>query len=181
MASEHDPNWIMKAFPHHFPWGRGGPSEKRPRPISRANLFRHYLTLSTGVFQGYNYALHVYDILARASLSSRTFVHSTFKASDTRYNNKAQQFKDVGINDLKAAASYFKACSDARRNGSPLPTKPTGGTAAAAQFFRTVGSACKGAEHTSEHAGDARVRSYNMHYRFGKPTWWYVSFAFRTA
>jgi hypothetical protein len=90
------------------------------------------------------------------------------------FSNQANLFQNLTVTELKAASGYFKAVSAARRNNLPLPARPTGNTAVAAQFFRTVTSACKGAEHTSEHAADARVRSYNMHYRFGKPTWWYV-------
>lgn len=168
--------WLIRAFPHKFPWGRGGPCEPRPVKLSRNRLFEYYARVSSGAFLGYDYVLHVYDIIARASLSSRTYLTASFKPYvPSTEPDRASNLSQVSVADMKAAAAYHKALSESRRLGHVPPPKPSGATLLGCQFHNSVAAVCRFAEHTSEHAGDARVKSYNMHYRFGKPTWWYVS------
>src|SRR5579872_6921361 len=75
-----DPEWWLKAFPHLFPFGRGGPNEARRTRVSVEACMEHYLRLSTGQFQGYEFALHGYDVVARQQLGRRAYLQTKLRS-----------------------------------------------------------------------------------------------------
>ncbi len=164
-------------FPYLYPFGRGGPSEKFRRiRIGRDLLFSHYLRLSTGAFMGFEFALHIYNCMALTKLMDRVRITASYQSNrgfgadaqiGSRYNNLTNE-------ELSAVGKYFASVRAARKNGTADPPKPQNLSARGMAFLKSVRSSCESMQHTSEYAGNARVRSYCMHYRFGKPTWWYV-------
>lgn len=65
LMKESDPRWPELLFPNLFPFSRGGFGEQRVHKMSREELVRHWMRLSTGAFRGYEFLLFAYDILAR--------------------------------------------------------------------------------------------------------------------
>jgi hypothetical protein len=72
-------DWLERAFFQLFPFGCGGPSDARRQvKVSRTECVRHYMRTCYAGFLQSEFALHTYDVKARADMSSSAFVRARF-------------------------------------------------------------------------------------------------------
>jgi ASC-1-like (ASCH) protein len=178
-----DPEWWLKAFPHLFPFGRGGPNEARRTRVSVEACMEHYLRLSTGQFQGYEFALHGYDVVARQQLGRRAYLQTKLRHGGARVEPGAESSErkdadpsDFAVNarDLTLAAAVIEEQGRALRLGRRPPPMPSTVNPSVTQLVRNVKVCAAAAKHTYEHSQAARLQMFAMHYCFGMPTYWYV-------
>lgn len=201
MTWTNEKDWFERAFAlNGFPFGRGGPSEKRGGkkdplgvPVSIAECLAHYPLLSLGKrFLQYDYALHAYDARATREMNAHQQLRGkvpapngfdTDRDAKTSENNapptRAAFFAKLTPNDLKSAADYslsqrraghFNA--DARPLPPPLP--PSARTEVATAFIKSMRTMCAQAEHTTEHTYRAKDKDFAVANTRGKATYWYV-------
>ena len=178
-ASDSEADWFEKAFPYLFPFGRGGPSEHRTTCVSTESCLQHYLRLSTRQFQGFEFVLSAYNVVARKKTLKSAYVSCNLQpvrdhtVADNAVDSRvAACYSSISAEDLKAAAEYRKKCGHAAAIGAPIPTCPSAVSNNAKRFFQSVSACAKAAPHTAEATKAARCKAYAMHYSFGKPTFW---------
>ena len=173
-ARSFDKDWFVLAFPYLFPFGRGGLDEARSCRVSRAACLRHYMHLSSGAFQGYEFVLHAYDLTARMQVNYSAFTEACFKPSATDDATRAERFARLSKEDAQAGSNYMAALIKARRRHARDPPPPPTLSANAVDFFRSISRVAAAAKHTDEYAFRNRSHAHAMHHTFGKPSWWFT-------
>jgi hypothetical protein len=170
LEKAHDKEWMTKAFPKLYPFGRGGWGEERAVRLSRKAYFNHLLRLSSGVFQDWEFVLHAYDLIAREDLYQAARLKAVIPTSNRQ--SAADTWATIPTAELQLAAAHQDAVGKALSAGKPMPPAPSGVTARARSFAQSVSATTKAAQHTPEHSLSSRIKMYSTHYRFGTPTWW---------
>jgi hypothetical protein len=102
-------DWLERAFVRLFPFACGGPSDKRRQvSVSRAECITHYLRTGLRGFAQPEFALHNYDIRARAEMASNAFVRARCPAS-THFSRSASSNSSQSS---PVHAHTFILCSD---------------------------------------------------------------------
>ena len=110
--------WITTCFPRQFPFGRGGPDEGRSRKISDKALLNHYLRVSSGVFQDYEFCLHAYDYLSRKNTRGQAGVQARMPFGSI---TKGESWAGLDDAQIQRAADYSTLCTKAAKRGRPYP------------------------------------------------------------
>lgn len=119
-ANETDGHHLEAHFPDIFIFGRAGWIEPREKPISKPALGKYHLNISGGQFQGPDFILHLYDLLARNAVKTRSFVRAKLPSHYTLNGEgipKAEIFGKVSLQDMTKAAEYKKQCFLATKRG----------------------------------------------------------------
>jgi hypothetical protein len=163
-------DWHVRTFVRLFPFGMGGPDEKRLTHVGKEACIRHYLRLSTGAFQGYEFNLHAYDAIARAKQSSQAFASCNYKTSSG--NTLGEKFGQLSPETMEETRKYLEQCDVAAKSCKPRPSLPPGLDPTGQEFARTVRKCSKAAKHTAASQSGKRQGAIAMSHTFGKPTWW---------
>ncbi len=173
---QNDRSWNAASWPALFPFGRGGPEEDRPVPISMKAYCRHVLQLSTTRFQASEWLLHNYSAIAKDDVRRAAFIQGEIKTSSSSGGDEkqAEAFASLDPEEARRAARFQEECAAAARSSRPFP-EPPADSSLGQSFFKSLQLCSKAAQHTAEFAQDARIKVHSMHNRFGKPTFWYVT------
>lgn len=164
--------WLEVVFPHLFPYGRGGFSEKRLTQVSREELLAHLMRLSTRRFQHYSFALHAYNIQTRLQMQKKVFVQCYRSFSPGTGESRGMAFGKLTEVEISNAHAFLKACSEAKKKGLPSPPQPQHMSQASLSFFQSLRLCTGAAQHSSDFTSNARVQIFSMNYCLGAPTWW---------
>ena len=85
--------------PIRFPFGIGGPAEKRESPVSQEECLKHYLQLSMRQFMRGDFILIVYHIYNRIQSFRTGIVKSRFKKDGTTLAERASRLTEKDIID----------------------------------------------------------------------------------
>lgn len=149
-------------FPHDFPYGRGGSMESRRVRLGLEALLSRLVRLSDGQFQRADFVLKAYNIMARHQAAQQAFV---------RVQLKDQTYGAMTRAELEGLVEYQKVCSEACRNGAPMPDPPANLAPSVQQFYRSLRSTMGVMTLSDEFARIVgRVEVFAMWYRLGPPT-----------
>jgi len=130
------PSWLpenlVHMYPTLYPFGRGGPTEKRQesRPVSMAAYVAHCLQLSHRGFSTHpDFLLERYS---RARLDQIHSIHYNRLRSNPTLSSAAEQ---VTVDEFEAAAHYQDRCKLAREQNGAVPPKPVTVTDAATSLL----------------------------------------------
>lgn len=119
-ANENDGHHLAAHFPDKFTFGRADWLEIREKLISKDALGKYHLNISGGQFQSADFILHLYDLLARNAVKTRSFVRAKLPSHytlDGEHTLKAEIFGKVSLEDITKAAEYKKQCFIATERG----------------------------------------------------------------
>ena len=107
-------------------------------------------------------------MIARKRCLTRAGVQARMQFSGA---SRAEAFAGLTPDQVAAAEHHkqncFKAAKAGRKNPSADHLDPR-----AQLFCSSIRTSSSAAEHTVDHAQNARVKMFAMHNGFGKPTWW---------
>jgi hypothetical protein len=113
-----EPEAMVKAWPHLFPFGKGGPGQRRVR-MSSQEIVARLLLLSTRQFaQHQRFVLWAFDVINLARCSSKLFVSTGAAGAD--WSGNVTVTKD----QLRAALDYKMRVDTARKSGHRVPPPP---------------------------------------------------------
>ena len=160
--------WLATAFPHLFPFGRGGLDEIRQSKVSAEAAFAHYLRLSSGKYQDFEFVLHGYSFIAQKQCLVKASLQARFKFGA---QNQGESWAGLTDAQIYAAIQYSQACTTAMKKGRSNP--PGDHLDPRAKLFcNSIRASSAAAQHTVDHAENSRVHLYSMHQTFGKPAFW---------
>ncbi len=172
------PDWqsdyLTNAFPHLFPFGRGGMDEERQVRVSKEAALSHLMRLSTGAFHGYEFVLTAYDNVARSKASHKAWVVSSRTKSQGGGRNTEKQgahFAKLDSSTISLLAAYAEKVNKAKKLDQPTPEPPESLRARLNddnEFIKGIRACSTALPHTHEAACSARLDNYGYHYKFGK-------------
>ena len=156
---------VLRAFPDLFPFGRGGPDEPRPVPMSAQShaslmLRCHDRTAA----QNQPWILLTYDTIVRKTATGAAIRVAHRKAGDDVQNATALT---VSRAELASAAKHHDAKLAAIKRGDVAPPRPAGLSLAAEQMLRSVRRSTATMPGTIEFALNKRNEFWALAVRFG--------------
>ena len=128
----------------------------------------HYLRLSTGAFQDFEFVLHAYDMIAQQKCYALACVQAKMKFAGI---TRAEAFAGLTQEQIAAAAKHKFECRQAAKRNRPNPSSDHLDPRAAL-FCRSIKTSSAAAQHTVDNADSARSQMFALHNSFGKPTWY---------
>ena len=158
-----DPWRNEMAFPHLFPYGRGGPSDPdRVVHIGREALYRYHMQLSTRQFsQDPRYLLAAFDEIGMQKVISNIFVHFKVRPDD------AAVVGTMTAEQLTAAIRLHVEEADSVRLGrqpAQVPADIVGGR----QFVRGITAGTCRMWNSNEETKQYRKEIFALRQRFGQ-------------
>jgi hypothetical protein len=145
---------LENVFPTAFPFGSGGPTEKRRNQISDEEKIRHYLRLSLPQFMESEFVLVANFLLGRI-LSYGTAIMKCRPIIDEH---------GTAVGDIIGAMS-IEEIKNAIEEENSSGTQPQNSTAS--KFLKAVSASCRSLGHTKEAAQQARRRCFALQEYFG--------------
>jgi hypothetical protein len=147
---------LENVFPTAFPFGSGGPTQKRRSQISSEEKIRHYLRLSLPQFMESEFVLVANFLLGRI-LSYRTAIMKCRPIIDEHGTSVADIIGAMSIEDIKNAMEEEEESSGGTRVQDSTASK----------LLKAVSASCKELGHTKEAAQQARRRCFALQEYFG--------------
>jgi hypothetical protein len=147
---------LENVFPTAFPFGSGGPTQKRRSQISSEEKIRHYLRLSLPQFMESEFVLVANFLLGRI-LSYRTAIMKCRPIIDEHGTSVADIIGAMSIEDIKNAMEEEEESSSGTRVQDSTASK----------LLKAVSASCKELGHTKEAAQQARRRCFALQEYFG--------------
>lgn len=147
-AREHEVD-IEAVLPFAFPYGMGGPNQKRRTAISKSEVIRRYVRLAMPQFMTPDVILVLHHIFTR-QLSFNTGVmtcRNTFNSS----NEFTKKINSLKASDFETTEEQPNPCANANVNS----------------VVKSIQTSCKSMGHTAEAAKAARRRQFAMIDFFG--------------
>ena len=159
--NDYDDDNFIKAFPRHFPYGYGGPQEKRllsngsTKTLTKESYFKHVTNLSNIVFHEALFTLVAFNIVQRERIfhSVGWFVTN----DDKRCKNISNLAPDAVIEEIE------------RRNGGNNKYSSSNSEGASA-YLDKISAIAKSMPHTKEAAKQARKDLISMQIAHGQPS-----------
>ena len=155
-----------------FPWGRGGPSERRRVHVSLGACLKHYQRLHYhSFFKTGPFVLAGYDVSAKREASKSAYL-------SCRFGSRGENYGTVTAEGFRLVAEHKAACHEAAKSGAPRPEPPAGLAQHGidADFLRSIEYATRQMPHTHGRTREARKEAHSFGYEFGKATW-FVTFS----
>ena len=175
-VSDSDRNALETHYPDLFPFGRAGFGEQRKIRISKKALVAYYINLATRQFQKTDFALPVYDLIARAASSNMAVIRANLPSHPVNMQGnvmkRAEAYARIPIDDLKKAAIYQNECVRAKKFGKRVPRPPQSLNGLASSFFTDQSICNQSIQHSAAAAQRNRQDVYAAHANNGKAQIW---------
>ena len=148
---------LENVFPTAFPFGMGGPTQKRRNKISDEERIRHYLRLSLPQFMESEFVLVANFLLGRI-LSYKTAMIRCRPIIDQNGTAVADQIGNMSIDEMRELMNE-------EGNNESTTARPQ--SSVAGKFVQAVSASCKELGHTKEAAQRARRRCFALQEYFG--------------
>lgn len=170
------PKYLETLYPDLFPFGRGGFDEVRKVRILKKALLAYYVNPSTRQFQQVDFALPVYDFIARNASSNmariRAYLPSRIVNPDGSFLPRAEAYGRISKDDLKKAAEYQSQCVKSKLFGQRLPRPSQSLNSLATTLFTDQKIANQATQHLQSAAQKNRQDVYAAHANNGKAHIW---------
>ena len=166
-VAEWEEYFFERAFVRAFPWGRGGPSERRRVHVSLDGCLKHYMRLHLHLFfKTGPFVLAAYDVSAKRKASTGAFLRC-------RFGSRGEDYAAVTAEGFRLVAEHKAACHAAAKNGAPRPEAPASLAqhGVDADFLRSIEYATRQMKHSHGRTQEARKEAHSYGFEFGKPTW----------
>ena len=150
-ASHQASSRLENVLPIQFPFGSGGPTQKRQTEISEEAILQHYCRLSLKQFMKPDFVLIAKSMLDRhlsyksALIKCRPFINS--KGTST-----GEIIANMSVDDVKEAVPEEEQRENYLRKGGPGPFPERNEANNAHHFLRAVRTSCRSMAHTPESA-----------------------------
>lgn len=180
-AGEDDQCYLEKCYPDLLPFGRGGHGESRKIPISKQNLLRYMLNLSTRQFQHVDFVFPNYDIVSRKNMFNRAMAISTMLPSravdeNGQTLNKGEVFVRISAIGIEKAAEFKRQCAAAAALGKRMPPLPQSVSGLAVDFFAQLKAISSPMQHSQAAAARNCLDMFAALNNLGKPDLWLTYF-----
>jgi len=146
-SRDYDADFLQKAFPVQFPYGRGGLDEDRPQKVSDEELLKLYLTVADPSVLEPNFILSVHTLFEKQRSLNRAFIMCQSRTAGERLGERLGQLTQENFNRM-----VENPYSDLEN-----------------QFLSSVEASCKSMAHTNEAAKEARNKMFSQWVMHGEP------------
>ena len=175
-VSDSQPELLETRYPDLFPFGRAGFDERRKIRISKKALIAYYVNLSSRQFQKTDFALPIYDLIARTASSTMALIRAKLPSRTTNNHSngipRAEAYGRIHIEDLKKAALYQSECVRAKKYGQKVPRPPQSLNGLASSFFTDQTICNQSIQHSQAAAQHNRQEVFCAHANNGKAQIW---------
>lgn len=174
--NENDVFYLEKLFPHLFPYDRGGPNEKRIKPISWKAYIAYVLNLYQGLFNNTEFILTAFNLKVRKEMATKAFVRAKLPSSTTNAEgftmSRAETYRQISPQDMTTFIHYMEKCSEALKKGIHRPPHPSTSNKLPNDFLTDVRLACDPMPHTPAASLKNCLNMYAAHHSNGKADVW---------
>ena len=100
---------LENIFPLQFPFGIGGFSDKRPNPVSKIELMKHYLMLSLSQFQRHDFILVIMGMYQREKTFQCAIMSCKASSNLTGCDSFAEEVSTITKQDIEIAVNRNEA------------------------------------------------------------------------
>ena len=121
--NERHGDYLTTSFLACFPWGRGGPGEKRAVKCSLETCVARYQRLRRHPqFKRPQFVLAAWDLIARRRAASKMFWTGRFASRHGA--SKAEAYANIDLEQLKLIQKHYATCREADEHGRRRPKPP---------------------------------------------------------
>jgi len=146
-SRDYDSDFLQKAFPVQFPFGRGGLDEIRPQKVSNEDLLKLYLTVADPSVLEPEFILSVHTLFEKQRSLNRAFIRCQSRVAGERLGDQLGRMTQEGFD---------------RMIENPYNSVEH-------QFLAAVEASCKAMAHTNEAAKEARNKMFSQWVKHGEP------------
>jgi hypothetical protein len=155
-ANDIGTHFLVDSFPLQFPYGIGGPREKRVTKVEYHECLEYYLRVATSNFMRPDFILLVHSLWEK----ERAMKSANFRCR-TKMNDESMASKIALISPEAIEEEAQRRLNGEHRRGyTQTPAK---------LFFDTLEIACKSMAHTNEASKNARRKMFSMWYSICAP------------
>jgi hypothetical protein len=155
-ANDIGKHFLVDSFPLQFPYGLGGPREKRVTKVEYHECLEYYLRVANSNFMRPDFILLIHSLWEKERAMKSANFRCRTKMNDESIASKIALISPEAIEE----EAQRRLNGEHRRGFTQTPAK---------LFFDTLEIACKSMAHTNEAAKNARRKMFSMWYSICAP------------
>jgi hypothetical protein len=157
-ASDLAKEFLVDSFPLQFPYGIGGPKDKRETKVEYLDMLQYYMRVADCNFMRHDFILLVHSLWEKEKAMKSAMIRCRVKL--TNGESVAQQIGQLRVEDLENEMEI--RVNGARREGRH-------GMSSAKMLLDGIDTSCKAMAHTNQASKSARRQMFSMWYSICSP------------
>jgi hypothetical protein len=156
-ASDLTKEFLVDSFPLQFPYGIGGPKDKRETKVEYLDMLQYYLRVADCNFMRHDFVLLVHSLWEKEKAMTTAMIRCQVKLSNGE--SVAQNVGNLSVEALEAEMQI-------RVNGA---RRESHANSSAKMLLDGIDTSCKAMAHTNQASKSARRRMFSMWYSICSP------------
>jgi hypothetical protein len=159
-ASDRSISFLVDSFPLQFPYGMGGPFQKRDTPVSYLDCLEYYLRVANKHFMRSDFILIIHSLWEKEKAIRSASMRCGSKQDDVSLASRFAVLDPIRLAEEAQRRLDSRQSRGGQGNNPNTPEK---------LFFDTLDISCKAMAHTNHASKSARRKMFSLWYTISSP------------